>query len=68
MACDKRTYESFGEAQEMLNKARNFQTRKVDGRRMKRRQPPYKPKRAYKCDLCGLYHLTSMTGWKKQKA
>lgn len=51
--CDKVTYESFGEAQKALlgfKKGRNYSRRKTSSK---------KPKRAYKCEICGKYHLTS---------
>lgn len=64
--CDKITYQSFGDAQAVINGFRNFKPWKIDGRRVKRRQPDNVPTRAYKCDECGGYHLTKMKAWKKK--
>lgn len=51
--CDKTTYQSFFEAEKALSgfkKGRSYHGRRVATK---------KPKRAYKCEVCGLYHLTS---------
>lgn len=51
--CDKRTYETYNEAAKALSLV-------VVGRQWKnRRLAKKKPKRAYKCELCNKYHLTS---------
>jgi hypothetical protein len=59
MTCDKITFNTFDEAQKVVNKANNTPRIYSTGKRVNRRQS-YKPKRVYKCDVCGLYHLTSM--------
>ena len=51
--CEKIAYESFTDAQKVVNRALKI------GRTMNRRMANKKPKRVYKCELCGLYHLTS---------
>lgn len=58
MACDKTTYETFAEAQTVVNKAENGNRFYKHGKRYNHRQT-YKPKRAYRCERCGKYHLTS---------
>jgi len=58
MACDKVTYNSFEEAQRVVNAAAKAPRFYHNGKRMNRRVT-YKPKRAYKCPNCGMYHLTS---------
>ena len=54
MVCDKRTYDSFSEAQTVVNSAS-----KVGRKYKNRRFATKKPKRVYKCENCGKYHLTS---------
>lgn len=54
MMCGKKTYATFFEAEKALStfkKGRTYGSRKIATK---------KPKRAYKCDVCGEYHLTSM--------
>lgn len=52
----KQEYSSAREAREAVNafkaRHRNFST----GKRVKKN---YVPQRAYKCDICGHYHVTS---------
>lgn len=51
--CEKVTYQTFFEAAKQLG---NFKKgRSYNGRN----RCTKKPKRAYKCEVCGLYHLTS---------
>ncbi len=57
--CDKLAFETYAEAKHLVNKANNKKRYYIDGQRQNRRQT-YKPKRAYKCEICGLYHLTSL--------
>ena len=51
--CEKISYESFFEAEKRLSRFKKG--RSYTGRR----KATKKPKRAYKCKFCGLYHLTS---------
>lgn len=54
MMYGKKTHTTFFEAEKALSnfkKGRNYGSRKIATK---------KPKRAYKCDVCGEYHLTSM--------
>lgn len=58
--CDKIPYETYAEAQHVINVAHKI-PHKIEmdtGRRINRRQKP-RPKRVYKCEECGKYHLTS---------
>lgn len=51
--CEKTTYKSFSEAEKALSgfkKGRSYTGR---------RKATKKPKRAYKCEVCGDYHITS---------
>lgn len=52
-ACDKIAYDSFSEAQSVVNQAGNR------GRTSNRHRATKKPKRVYKCECCGRFHLTS---------
>lgn len=52
--CEKTTYRTFFEAEKKLGSFKKG--RSYTGRR----RATKKPKRAYKCEICGLYHLTSM--------
>lgn len=56
MSCEKITFETFAEAQSTVNKANSFGRVKGPS---KRRLAQKRPKRAYKCDHCNKYHLTS---------
>lgn len=62
---NKQSYDTFSEAQTVINRANNA-TRNMDHRTLKRcnRNQGKRPKRAYKCSVCGKYHITSL---KKQK-
>jgi hypothetical protein len=62
--CEKLSYESFAEAQKVVNMANNSKRKYIDGRRVNRNQNK-KPKRAYKCEKCGLYHMTSQKNKKR---
>lgn len=53
MSCDKVSYESFAEAEKAV---KGFKK----GRHHHRKFATKKPKRAYKCEICGMYHITSM--------
>ena len=50
MKCDKKEFDTFREANHIINIAGKT---KGDKHRRKKR-----PKRAYRCDLCGMVHLT----------
>lgn len=54
MSCDKLSFDTYSEAQTVINKANTWG--RVTG---KRRLQNKKPKRVYKCPDCGKYHLTS---------
>lgn len=51
MACDKLSFDTFSEAQHVVNIAQ--------GRKTNRHRANKIPKRAYKCPDCGKFHLTS---------
>jgi len=53
MTCEKIPYNTYFEAQTVINQANS------QGRRILRHLNRKKPKRAYKCPYCGKYHLTS---------
>lgn len=53
--CEKVTYETFNEAQKAVQ---GFKKGRAYGK-SRRRLATKKPKRAYKCDICGKYHITS---------
>lgn len=51
--CEKRQYKTYQEAQKIvstLKRGRSYRSRK-NAKKI--------PKRVYKCDLCGMYHITS---------
>jgi hypothetical protein len=54
----KLSFETFAEAQKVVNTASRQKHHYTHGRRVNRRQNK-KPKRVYKCLECGKYHLTS---------
>ncbi len=58
MICEKLSFESFDEAQKVVNKANKGNRHYINGKRVSHRQTK-KPKRVYKCPECCLYHLTS---------
>jgi hypothetical protein len=58
MTCEKLTFNSHSEAQKVINKAKNIRLMK-EGHRIKRLTKRTIPKRAYRCEVCGLWHLTS---------
>lgn len=62
MPCEKKTFNSFAEAQKVVNSANNGKRAYFNGKRVNRRQT-YKPKRVYKCEDCSKYHLTSLNKW-----
>lgn len=66
--CDKIPYASSFEAQQIISQARHADGHKsyTTGRRFKHRHS-YKPKRAYKCPECGMWHLTSQKKLKNKK-
>lgn len=49
--CDKLSFDSFSEAQKVVNNAMSM------GRRKNRHRATKKPKRVYRCPDCGMYHL-----------
>lgn len=51
--CDKKSYDTYYEAEKVLSMVRTGRTYKY------RRLATKKPKRVYKCEECGNYHLTS---------
>jgi len=53
--CEKITYDSFFDAQTVVNKAAKFGRNSSRIRRLKNKIP----KRVYRCEECGKYHLTS---------
>jgi hypothetical protein len=59
MTCEKITFDSCSEAQRVINKAHNTRLFK-NGQRIKRLTKRDRPKRAYKCEICGKWHLTSL--------
>ena len=63
MSCEKTTYDSFNEALKVVN---SFKKGRSYGKH-KRRFATKKPKRAYKCELCGKYHITSQNKKRKSK-
>jgi len=60
MACEKLPFDTWNEAQYVVNVANKI------GRGVRRRQNTKKPKRCYACPHCGKYHLTSMKKEKKK--
>lgn len=58
--CEKATYDTFSKAQKAVQ---SFKKGRSYGK-SRRRLATKKPKRAYKCDICGWYHITSQ---KKKK-
>lgn len=56
MTCGKVNYETFEEAQKVLNKLSKIGRMYGKSRRRLKTHKP--PKRVYKCE-CGFYHLTS---------
>jgi hypothetical protein len=55
MKCDKVEYESFFEAERTISGFKKGRSYGKSGRRLATK----KPKRAYKCEECGKFHLTS---------
>ena len=51
--CDKLSFDSFFEAQKVVNNAMSI------GRRQNRHRATKAPKRVYRCPECGKVHLTS---------
>lgn len=58
--CGKIQYNSFKEAQAVINYGKNHR-RYINGRRINRRigKKDIRPIRSYKCEVCGFWHLTS---------
>lgn len=61
MSCDKIGYTTFKEAQTVVNRAKHPRSNQIGrkGPRRHSRGSDKVPIRSYKCDECGLYHLTS---------
>jgi hypothetical protein len=59
--CEKLSFDSFFEANKVINSASKI------GRTKNRHRACKKPKRAYKCEVCGKYHLTSLKKIGKKK-
>lgn len=55
----KISFETFSEAQRIINKANKSNTHSYKRGKRLNRQTNKRPKRVYKCDECGKYHLTS---------
>ncbi len=55
MSCEKVTYDSFNEALSTIHRSKKG---RVYGK-SRRRLTTKRPKRAYKCEVCGKYHITS---------
>jgi hypothetical protein len=57
--CSKIPYNSFREAQEVLNSVKDHKY--TDGKRRNRHMgnKSKRPIRSYKCDICNKWHLTS---------
>ncbi len=53
--CEKTTYSTFSEAEKVVSHFKNLNV----PNNIPRRFATKKPKRAYKCEICGLYHITS---------
>jgi hypothetical protein len=53
MSCEKLTFETYYEAARVISASINI------GRKSNRRNATKHPKRVYKCEHCGKYHLTS---------
>lgn len=64
-ATGKRKFESIGDAKAVLN--RPDIPKYSNGKRVKRRMSKRKETRAYHCDDCGCFHLTSKAHYKKSK-
>lgn len=58
-ACNKRTFASFRDAQTIINIAHKHSYSK--GKRVNRKRKKI-PVRSYKCESCGGWHLTSLSG------
>lgn len=58
MACHKIQYETWEEAQKIVNRLRRIRIysggRRIKGSNLAKRRP----KRVYKCPVCGFFHLT----------
>ena len=61
--CDKTTYNSFSDAEKAIS---GFYNGRAYGKN-RRRLATKKPKRAYKCDVCGKFHITSKKNKRKSK-
>jgi hypothetical protein len=53
--CEKVKYDSFFDAENAIS---GFKSGRAYGK-SRRRLSTKKPKRAYKCEVCGKYHITS---------
>ena len=53
--CEKVTYDSFNEAMSRAQSSKKGRSYGKTGRRLATK----KPKRAYKCPVCGKFHITS---------
>lgn len=62
--CEKIAFDSWAEAQAKVTKAANMRIY-VDGKRIKGRSAKQQPKRVYKCQHCGKFHLTHIKKWRK---
>lgn len=57
--CEKIAYDTYFEAQQYVNFAKKHPNKRIkNGKRINRMQSKL-PKRVYKCEQCGKYHLTS---------
>jgi hypothetical protein len=57
--CEKLSFDTYAEAQHIVNIAHNQNKRTMYGKRRINRRQKQKPRRVYKCETCGKYHLTS---------
>lgn len=61
----KKMFPTIGDAKNVLTKPGNAP--KYDGKRVKRRMNKRKETRAYYCDHCSNYHLTSKVHYKQTR-
>lgn len=65
--CDKIGYPTVFEAQKVISQANHIKPHNFISKRRAKRRQPYKPKRAYKCEECNMWHLTSQKKKHKNK-
>jgi hypothetical protein len=63
--CNKNSFDTFGEGQKDVNRAKKMRIYK-DGKRIKGRSKKQRPQRVYKCPACGKFHQTHLKRkWRK---